>query len=107
MKRQLRKMAKKVSDFFRGLAEVTGILFGIRFKDDRMNTEQAFTAAVAFIFGVPIGMLFFGTSFSAPILAAIILGCLFMVNLYMALLTISSFAEKGVGETLYGEVANG
>ena len=98
---KFKKLANKISRFFRGIFTVGATFLGIKRTDTgRYDLKQLYIAGSVTLFLIPIGMLIFQTSFSLGALISIVLTLLCLVNLDRALMLVSLFAEQGVDEIL-------
>lgn len=99
-------MISRLSASLRGLLEIGGVLLGVhKTSPTTRNVTQLTVAGWVFLFGVPVGFLFFGPLFPLDIWAAVVLICLCFINLDTALLLISRFADEGISAVLDGETA--
>jgi hypothetical protein len=89
------KILTKLVNFFRSIARVGGSVFGIRRKKGKWNFEQVTLAAWVFVVGLPIGTLVLGANFNILMWAAIILLCLWLVNVDETMLLIADLTEYG------------
>jgi hypothetical protein len=90
----------KVSNFGRGVGLVFAALFGIRqVTSEQFTFAQLHIATIVFLIVTPLGLLFFGSSFSITVCAAIILLGLALVNLDNALMLVCVLSDYGVGDT--------
>lgn len=96
----LLRAVHKVSNFGRGVGLVFAALFGIRqVAAEQFTFAQLYIATTVFLIAAPLGLLFFGSSFSITACAAVILLGLALVNLDNALMLVCILTDYGVGDT--------
>jgi len=103
--KRIHLLLKKISSFFYGATIVTARLFGVReISPGKFEAGRLYSAAWAFLIGLPLGLILIGTEFSIIIWAAIILASLLIINLDESLLLMVYYIENGTtGEETYQE----
>ena len=97
IRRFVLRQAERISKLTRGILKALGTLLGIHSPYNK-NYEfgQLSIAFIIFILGVPVGLLFFTTSFNPATWMAIVLSGLCLVNLDQTLFTITTMVDYGV-----------
>jgi len=103
MRRFLRNIARKVSDFFRGTVRIVGSLFGVKWHGEWVY-DSLLMAGWIFLLGLPLGALLFSAEmFSIGLWLTIVLTVLMIVNMDDALLLMSNYLSYGVDGVVEGD----
>ena len=91
----MKKILRRISNFFRGAAHIAGTLVGVKWKGE-WTYEGLVIAGWIFLLGVPFGILVAGPAFSLLAWLISVLIVLMIINLDDALVMMSNYLTYGI-----------
>ena len=96
------KAISRLCETLKNILYILGELVGCRIsKDGSLNCDRIIMAGFIFIIGVPIGMLFFGEMFTAPLWGTVVLVILAAANMDTALSKMAENRQQNKGALEY------
>lgn len=94
--RKLEDLTYSISRLTTGAVWTLGSLAGIHNSSGQLNIDRLMSAGMAFIIGLPLGLIVFGSNFNLFVWLAICIVTLFLMNLHNAWETVRSLRHGGL-----------